>query len=327
MPILANTNDMNRYLVAKLASPIIPTAEWDHEPWNSIQPIELTFYMGDKPDHFPKVLAKLAYDDEAIYVIYKVEDQYVLAATKNYQGPVYTDSCVEFFFTPHEDVSLGYFNLEMNCGGTALFNFQPEPRTNVLQIPKIDFDQIQIAHSMPEIISPEITEPVTWFLEYRIPFSILEKYSKLNKPAPGVKWRANLYKCADTTSHPHWLTWAKVEYNRPNFHLPEFFGELEFGDVSKVGLNDNKPETFELKSYPNPFNQQTTIQFSLSESSTVELSVFSSTGQKVATLINQNCQAGSYSINWDATGIASGIYFIRLKTGSSVIEKKVTIMS
>ena len=132
----ANPVDMNKYLVTELSSPITPTAEWDREPWNSIQTVELTFYMGDTPAHFPKVLAKIAYDEDAIYVIYKVEDQYVLAATPNYQGPVYTDSCVEFFFTPHEDVSLGYFNLEMNCGGTALFNFQPKPHTDRVPIAK-----------------------------------------------------------------------------------------------------------------------------------------------------------------------------------------------
>lgn len=327
MTILANTNDINHYLVTRLSSSVSPTAEWDREPWNSIQPVELSFYMGDKPEHFPKVLAKFAYDDDAIYVIYKVEDQYVLAATTNYQGPVYTDSCVEFFFTPHQDVSLGYFNLEMNCGGTALFHFQPKPHTDRVQISKSDFNKISVAHSMPSIVNPEISDPVTWFLEYRIPFSILPKYSKVEKPAPGAKWRANLYKCADASSHPHWLTWSEVEYSRPNFHLPLYFGELEFGTATKVGTKNHIPELLQLSNYPNPFNQRTTIEFTLPESTVVDLSIYSSTGQKVATLLKQNCRAGQHSINWDASGLASGMYIIRLHTGSTVHEKKVTILS
>jgi hypothetical protein len=155
----------------------------------------------------------------------------------------------------------------------------------------------------------------------------MEKYSTFVKPAPGVKWRANLYKCADATSHPHWLTWSKVDYNRPNFHLPDYFGELEFGSVTKVGSDSQTPDTFELSNYPNPFNQQTTIEFSLSESTDVDLSIFSTTGQKVATLVSQTCRAGSHSIKWDATGLASGIFLIRLQAGSIVQEKKVTIVS
>ena len=41
-------------------------------------------------------------------------------------------------------------------------------------------------------------------------------------------WRANFYKCADRTSHPHCLTWAPVDFPVPNFHLPRSFGVLEF---------------------------------------------------------------------------------------------------
>ena len=47
-------------------------------------------------------------------------------------------------------------------------------------------------------------------------------------PEPGVGWRANLYKCADDSSHPHWLTWAHVDNPTPDFHLREFFGILRF---------------------------------------------------------------------------------------------------
>jgi len=43
-----------------------------------------------------------------------------------------------------------------------------------------------------------------------------------------VSWLANAYKCADGTSSPHWLTWASVDWDGANFHLPQFFGELAF---------------------------------------------------------------------------------------------------
>jgi len=81
---------------------------------------------------------------------------------------------------------------------------------------------------LSNIFTNEITEPLEWNLEYSIPVSVLKKYMKVDDPGPGVTWRANFYKCADKTSHPHWLTWALVDYPRPKFHLPEFFGRIVF---------------------------------------------------------------------------------------------------
>ena len=77
-------------------------------------------------------------------------------------------------------------------------------------------------------MEPEIAEPTTWCVEFRIPLSLLEGQTTVTKPGPGVSWRANFYKCGDKTSHPHWLTWAPVGFPKPHFHLPEFFGTLEF---------------------------------------------------------------------------------------------------
>ncbi len=216
------------YKVKRLEKAVKIDAVWEKAVWTGVQPLSVGKYMGEKPDHFPRAQAKLAYDDAAIYVIWRVEDRYVRAVAKKYQDPVYEDSCVEFFLTPGSDISRGYFNLEMNCGGTALFHFQQQPKTDVIPIPEHEFDQIQIAHSLPKVIDPEIKTPTAWTVEYRIPFSVLEKYSDFSRPESGTLWRANFYKCADKTSHPHWLTWAKIDYPKPNFHLPAFFGELYF---------------------------------------------------------------------------------------------------
>ena len=134
---------------------------------------------------------------------------------------------MEFFFTPGLDLSVGYFNIELNCGGTLYFDFNVPGKPSV-EIARADCDTMTIAHSMPRVVNPEATEPTTWTIEYSLPVRILEKYCPVVRPAPGSMWRANLYKCADKTSHPHWLTWAFVDFPRPRFHMPEFFGTLEF---------------------------------------------------------------------------------------------------
>ena len=220
--------DGSRYQVTRLQERPEINAIWDKAPWDGIKSLHLTHYMGEKPEHFPFTEAKIAYDNLAIYVIFRVEDRYVKAVHSEHQDPVYTDSCVEFFFSPEDNSDNGYFNLEMNCGGIMLFHHQTAPRTNQTHIAEGDIEQVEVAHSLPTIVDPEIAEETTWYVEYRIPFSVLGSYRDFPTPESGTIWRANLYKCADATSHPHWLTWAPIDLPEPNFHQPDFFGVLEF---------------------------------------------------------------------------------------------------
>jgi hypothetical protein len=184
--------------------------------------------MGELPAHFPEVDIRLAYDDKALYLIFRVLDRFVCARKQNYQDPVCEDSCVEFFFTPGEDRSMGYFNLEVNCGGTAFFHHQKGREIEDVPVSIADDNKVQIAHSAPKNIDPEVSESTNWVVEYSLPFTILGNYTPLTIPAPGVIWYANFYKCADESTHPHWLTWNRVNLPRPDFHQPEFFGRLVF---------------------------------------------------------------------------------------------------
>ncbi|MCH2115670.1 MAG: carbohydrate-binding family 9-like protein [Pirellulales bacterium] len=203
-------------------------ADWDKGPWKQAPSLEIRQYMGERPEHRPGAQAKVLYDDENIYVTFRVEDRYVRAVAQENQDSVCADSCVEFFFTPGIDPNLGYFNLETNCGGTALFHYGKNPGSERTLISNADIGRIEIAHSLPKVVEPEIIEPTTWTLQYRLPFKVLERYCPIVRPAAGVVWRANFYKCADQTSHPHWLTWSHVDNPQPNFHLPQFFGKIVF---------------------------------------------------------------------------------------------------
>ena len=203
-------------------------AVWDKPPWQNVPFEQIRHFMGNKPEHFPKADVKVAYDDMFIYVIFRVEDRYIRAIANEHQDAVCKDSCVEFFFSPGPEVSNSYFNLEMNCGGIMLFHFHPAPGQPEIVIPMSECSKIEKAHSMPRIVNPEITGPQTWTVEYWIPINLLKKYCKVTTPGPQAVWRANFYKCADDSSHPHWLTWSPVNYHEPNFHLPQFFGDLEF---------------------------------------------------------------------------------------------------
>lgn len=106
----------------------------------------------------------------------------------------------------------------------------------------------------------------------------------------------------------------------------DFRGTFSFSDVINVEINPS-PNHFELmQNYPNPFNPATTITFGLPERSNVILRVFSSVGEEVAELVNGNIEAGTYSVNFDASELPSGIYVYTLQTVDQLISKKMTLI-
>lgn len=236
----------NTYRVRRMQDNPTIDADWNKPAWKSVAPVTLEYYMGQEPAHQPKVQARAAYDDRYLYVIWKVADNYVLARRTRHMQDVWRDSCVELFFTPGGDPQdRGYFNLETNATGIKWFAAHvPGPKVEkgqteqggqqeakgrkAEQFTAEDFASIVTAASLKSPIDPEIAMPTTWTLEYKIPLDLLEKHAKVDRPKPGVTWRANFYKCADDSSHPHWLTWSPVHHATPSFHLPEYFGVLAF---------------------------------------------------------------------------------------------------
>jgi hypothetical protein len=227
-PFHTDSSKRETYEVQRVAEPVTIDANWDKAVWRNIEPIEINRHMGAKPEHRPRTHAKVVYDDENLYVIFRVEDRYVRAVAQENQGRVWEDSCVEFFFTPGPDRAIGYMNLEMNCGGTFLFHAHAtEPRGD--DVTDEDCARLEVARTVPtKLVEPEIDEPLTWSVEYRLPIDVIAKQFDITRPAPGVVWRANFYKCGDKTSHPHWLTWSIIDGPKLGFHQPEFFGVLVF---------------------------------------------------------------------------------------------------
>ncbi len=92
-------------------------------------------------------------------------------------------------------------------------------------------------------------------------------------------------------------------------------------------ISSNVPDKFNLKqNYPNPFNPETKIQFAVPVSGNVKITVFDITGKNIATLVNQNVNAGSYEINFNASHLSSGAYFYRLETSSFTETKKMLLV-
>ncbi|MCX6639119.1 MAG: T9SS type A sorting domain-containing protein, partial [bacterium] len=87
-----------------------------------------------------------------------------------------------------------------------------------------------------------------------------------------------------------------------------------------------RPSRATLTIGPNPSNPITAISYQLSAVSFVNLSVYDITGRRVAQLVNGRQNPGDYSVSWNATGNASGVYLIRLDTGQQRITQKMVVV-
>jgi dienelactone hydrolase len=76
------------------------------------------------------------------------------------------------------------------------------------------------------------------------------------------------------------------------------------------------------QNYPNPFNPSTTIEFALTKPGWVTLKIYNILGQEVAELVSENLGAGSYKYNWDASGLASGVYYYRIEADKGFVQTK-----
>ncbi len=98
---------------------------------------------------------------------------------------------------------------------------------------------------------------------------------------------------------------------------------------TSVSIDDeiDAPTEFTLgQNYPNPFNPTTNINYSVGKAGPVNITVYNVMGQKVAELLNTTKSAGSYQITWNATGVASGIYYYRLTAPGQVLTRQMTLI-
>jgi hypothetical protein len=134
--------------------------------------------------------------------------------------------------------------------------------------------------------------------------------SMIGEPV-GVEYIGDDYK-AITLTFPLYYMQEDQAKELLEYILNEKFSET----LSSERLSEDNPQKFELyQNFPNPFNPMTIINYQLSMNSDVDLSVYNLLGQKVATLVSDNQPAGQHSIQWDASGFASGVYYYILKAG------------
>ena len=169
----------------------------------------------------PKTRVEVHNDHEKLYLKYFVEGEQLRAVTTEDQGPVWEDSCVEFFCqVPGEK---HYMNFETNCIGAMVASRRLGKTEGVQPFSVEEMALIERKCSYPRQAFEERDGLFKWEVELHIPLSLIFRE---RQPIFPQTLRVNFYKCADKTKKPHFVSWQPIDLPTPNFHCPEFFGEI-----------------------------------------------------------------------------------------------------
>lgn len=169
----------------------------------------------------PKVSFKIYHDGDNLHICYRVDEPCTAAATTDDNGPVWLDSCTEFFIAPDDG---GYYNFELNCVGALLIGYR-NIGEKTEHADAATLASVKRQMSFPrQPLAPHAAAP--WTSTLVIPAKALFRH-KLDSWSK-LRARVNFYKCGDNLPEPHYLSWAPIEWSKPNFHLPQFFDEADF---------------------------------------------------------------------------------------------------
>ena len=171
----------------------------------------------------PQVEFKLAYHSENLFIKYYVSEKYIRAVNANINGSVWEDSCVEFFVAPENKAD--YFNFEVNCIGTCLVQ-KGEKREGRKFLALDEINKIKKFSSLGNSPFSERKGNFVWNLTLMIP--LVSICGLQQESLKGLKMKANFYKCGDKLGEMHFLSWSPIGTPQPDFHQPDYFGELEF---------------------------------------------------------------------------------------------------
>ncbi len=179
--------------------------------WKEIPKLKIDNVLWDSDDSI-KAGAQLCTNGEYLYVhMYSTEEDVRAQYTKP-MSPVYKDSCLEFFFKAESQEN--YFNFEINPNGAMILQYGSSIFNRFFIIRENEREYFDIRTNRTSD---------GWELFYRIPRSFISTFYNNKYEFEGIL-QANMYKCGGATRN--YMSWAKVNSEKPNFHRPEDFGVM-----------------------------------------------------------------------------------------------------
>ncbi len=174
---------------------------------------EIKNYLWEKNGYKPKTYFDITLNNNIINVCIKSYETNIKYSQKGNRALVHNDSCVEMFCNFSPQNSEEYINFEFNPIGANHIAIG-EGRMGRSFISDDDVEKLNIKASIQKDF---------WQIEFQITETFLNRYYNDINIKPGMKVKANFYKCGDKTDFPHYGCWNEVKSAVPDFHRPEYF--------------------------------------------------------------------------------------------------------
>lgn len=176
----------------------------------------------DVAPYKPEVRFRIAHNGGNILLQYVVREEHIRAEAQEDNGPVWEDSCVEFFMSLP---SGNYYNIECNCAGTLLVGVGENRNERERAVEEI-MKGVDRHSTIAERHFATTEAPAEWTISLVIPAATY--YRDQISDFSGLEARGNFYKCGDMLPKPHFISMFPITVETPNFHLPAYFGDLSF---------------------------------------------------------------------------------------------------
>ncbi|MDD3244114.1 MAG: carbohydrate-binding family 9-like protein [Eubacteriales bacterium] len=187
--------------------------------WESLPKAPIAhFYPGGQPADV-QAYAQVGYNDAGLHVLLAAREWPRVCRVREQGGPVYTDSCLEFFLQPFPMEDDRYLNVEMNAANIMLIGLGTgrQERFQCVQLPLC---------GMNAACSAAQSDAPWWAVAYTLPMTLFERHFGRRGLTPGQVMRGNFYKCAEAPGHTHYGMFAPMP-GKPDFHRPELFASLK----------------------------------------------------------------------------------------------------
>lgn len=190
-----------------------------------IQKFDIDFFPWGRPKVYPISHAEIEFRKDCIAVSMYADEKNPRGSITQRNGPVFQDSCMEFFLCPCPEISPAYFNFEINVLGTLYTGYSATGlREDSGPIDHSDFVQCINASASLD------TQDGIWDVHFNVPYAFIqERIPRFNIETQSFI-TGNFYKCGDRTEYPHYAAWHPIdpeEVPRPNFHVPKFFERID----------------------------------------------------------------------------------------------------
>jgi hypothetical protein len=324
---------------AKGVTTINPTApsnfaaDGDLSEWNGIAPFRM--FPSDNSgsvvtntkidgDADLSVNAYLAMDSENLYVAFDVEDDIISS-----------DTTIASYLRDAPDLFIGLYDWHGPSHISPKRGAEPDYQIRFNQTTAIvgNVGDTKLATNGDVNYIWKEKFPTGYTVEAKFPFAqiagVATPDDEVFVPAVGkrIKIDFSINDADATGSREGIMTYSPINEDRSWADVWRWTYTWIGDKMTGVEGTENLPTTFELsQNYPNPFNPTTQIRYSVKDRANVSIKVFNTLGQQVAELVNETKNAGVYTVNFDASKLASGVYIYQMNAGSFSAAKKLMLL-